>query len=106
MSALETLNLFVIAQISFRGGLLQSSHIDNKTIFYITLEQSIVGLADLLNGDQFDVRGNSILGAEVKHLLGFPDTTAGGTAQAAALHDPIEARDSGGLLPGADQCHW
>src|SRR5260221_10475411 len=91
--------------ISFRGSLLQSGHIDDKTIFYITLEQPIIGLVDLLNGDQFNVRGNSILGAEVKHLLRYPDTAAGETGQAAALHNQIEARDWGRLLRGAHQRH-
>src|SRR5258706_795832 len=90
---------------SFRGSLLQSGHIDDKTIFYITLEQPIVGLVDLLNGDQFDVRGNSILGAEVQHLLRFPDTADGGAGQAAALHNQIEASDWGRLLRGAHQRH-
>src|ERR1700676_3445850 len=115
--ALETLNLFVIAHptreprawrrngISFRGSLFQRSHIDDKAIFYIALAEPIVGLVDLLHGDQLDVRCNSILGAKVQHLLGFPDTADGGTSQATALHQQVETVDCGRLLRRANQGH-
>src|SRR5579872_837197 len=90
---------------SLRGSLLQSSHINHKAIFHVALDEPVVGLVDLLNGDQLDVRGDSVLSAEVQHLLGFADAADCGTGQAASLHNQTEAIDWRWLWRRADQGH-
>jgi hypothetical protein len=39
----------------YRRNLFQRSHIDDEAIFYVALEEAIVGLVDLLDGDPLDI---------------------------------------------------
>src|SRR5437016_3027076 len=48
---------------------LQRRHIDHEPIFHIALQHALVGFVDLLDGDHFDVRDDSVFSAEVQHLL-------------------------------------
>lgn len=41
--------------------------------FHITSDDPFIGFVDLLNGDQFDVRLDLVLRAEVEHVLCFFD---------------------------------
>src|SRR5271170_1404654 len=62
-----------------RGGIVQRllglerSHIDREAILHVGLEQTLVGFIDLLDGDDFDVRDDVVLPAEVEHLLSLGD---------------------------------
>ena len=65
--------------------LAQRRVIDHKAIFHIALEHALVGFIDLLNWISSMSADDSLLGAEVEHLLGFGDAADGGTRQAAAV---------------------
>src|SRR4029077_16717807 len=49
-----------------------------------------VGLVNLLNWDQLDVRGDAMLSTEVEHFLCFADSANSGTGQLTALHQQTE----------------
>lgn len=42
------------------------------------------GFVDLLDGNVFDIGGDAVLAAEVKHLLGLPDAAEGNRQLSAA----------------------
>src|ERR1700677_4504994 len=65
----------------------ERSHVDGETVLHIRLEQSLVSFVDLLDGDDFDVGGNVVLSAEIKHLLSFGDTADRRTGEAPATYD-------------------
>src|SRR5712692_355505 len=52
----------------------ERSHVDGEAVLHIGLEQSLVSFVDLLNRDDFNIRGDVVLSAEIEHLLGFKDT--------------------------------
>ena len=55
----------------------ERSHVDREAVLHIGLEQSVVGLVDLLDWDDFDI-GSDVMGpAKIEHLLGFGDTANG-----------------------------
>src|SRR5580698_8677389 len=63
----------------------QRGHIDHEAIFYVGLQEPVIGVVDLLDGDDFDVGGDVVFAAEVEHLLSFGDASdrrAGETAAA------------------------
>src|ERR1700722_5992400 len=68
-------------------GLLQRSHVDHEPVFPVALEQAVVGFVDLLHFDHLDIRIDSLLGAEIEHLLGFGNAADGGAREAAPAHD-------------------
>ncbi len=53
--------------------LLQRRHINHKAVLDVPFQQTLVGLVDLLNFDQFDIGGEAVIGAEIEHLLSFPN---------------------------------
>src|SRR4030095_5846051 len=55
--------------------LRQRRHIDHEAVLDVALEHPCVRLVDRLNRDQFDVRDDVLLGAEVEHFLRLPDST-------------------------------
>ena len=63
---------------------------------YLTslFEETLVGLIDLLDGDDFDVGGDVVLATEVEHFLGFGEAANGGAGEAAAAKDEVERRRS------------
>src|SRR4030095_10087023 len=71
--------------------LLQPSHVDDEAVFHVTLEQSLVGLVDLLSPDHFHVRGDIALGAEIEHLLGLAGTANAGASDLPPLRQ--QAKD-------------
>jgi len=50
---------------------LQRSHIDHKTIFYVTLFHTLIGRRNVLYVDHFNIRYNIVLGTIVQHFLGL-----------------------------------
>jgi hypothetical protein len=81
----------------------ERSHIDREAVLHIGLEQSLVGLVDLLDGDDFDIGGDVMCPAKVEHLLGLGDTADVRAGEAAAAHDEAEGRDAQGLRGSADK---
>src|SRR5580658_2803859 len=81
----------------------ERSHINGEAILHIGLEQSLIGLVDLLDRDDFDIRGDVMCAAKVQHLLGLGDAADGRTGEAAASHNKAEARDGKGLFRCADE---
>ena len=59
-------------------GLFEAGHVDYEAVFYVALQEAVVGFVDLLDGDYFYVAGDVVLAAEVEHLLGFGDAADGG----------------------------
>ena len=72
---------------------LQRRHVDGEAILYIRLEEPLVGLVDLLDRDDLDLRGDAVLPAEVEHLLGLGDATNEGSGEALAAKEKTEGRD-------------
>ena len=62
---------------------MQRCHINNEAIFHVALDQAIVSLIYVLNGDEFDIRSDVMLAAEIQHFLGFFDTANQGAAETA-----------------------
>jgi hypothetical protein len=52
----------------------ERSHINGESILYISSGESVVGLVDLLDGDDFYVGCDVMFAAKVEHLLGFCNT--------------------------------
>jgi len=53
--------------------LLQRRHIDHESKLHIAPEHSFVGFVNLLDRDQFDLRLDLVLRAEVEHFQGLLD---------------------------------
>src|SRR6266478_7888155 len=73
--------------------LLQGCHIDDETVLHVAFQQAFVGFVDLLHPDQFDIRGNAVIGAEIQHLLGLPNPPDPGTGQLVPSKNETERRD-------------
>src|SRR5215469_1846316 len=80
------------------------SHIDRESVFHVLLYESVVGLVDLLDGDDFDVGGYIVLAAEVEHLLGLGDASNERAREAATAEDEVEGSDWHRLLRYPDEC--
>jgi len=52
-----------------------------KRYFTSLFSKAFVGFVDLLHPDQFDIRGNAVIGAEIQHFLGLPNPPDPGTGQ-------------------------
>ena len=68
-----------------------------KRYFTSDLSHAVVGFVDLLDRDDFDVRGDVVLAAEVEHLLRLGDAANGRARQAAAPDDEGEGADGSGF---------
>ena len=53
------------------------SHINGEAILHIGLEQSVISLVDLLDGDDFYIGGDVMFATKVEHLLRFRDAANG-----------------------------
>jgi len=51
----------------------ERGHINREPVLHIRLEQPLVSFVDLLDRDDFHIRGDVVLSAEIEHLLGFAD---------------------------------
>src|SRR5208282_6465839 len=86
-------------------GLLQRSQVDDEAVLYVALEQAFVGLVDLLNRNQLDIRDNSVVSAKIQHFLSLAQAADGGAREAATLHKQVEGRHRCGFRWGAHQDH-
>ena len=84
--------------LRFEGG-----HVDGEAVLHVGLEQSLVGLIDLLDGDDFDIGGDVVLTAKVQHLLGFRDAANGRSGKAAPSKEKAKGSDGERLLWRADE---
>src|SRR3984957_14080477 len=57
--------------------LLQRGVVDDETVFHVAFQEALVGFVNLLDADHFNVCGDSVLRAEIQHLLGFADSADG-----------------------------
>src|SRR4051794_37064822 len=73
---------------------LERCHIDRESVLHIRLEQPLVSFIDLLYGNDFDVSGNVVLTAEIKHLLGFDNSADIRPGKAPTTHDQGEGIDA------------
>src|SRR6266487_3312027 len=81
----------------------QRSHVDREAVLHIRLKQSLVRFVDLLNGNDFDVGGDVVFAAEIKHLLRLCDSANGRTGKTASSHDQAKRRDVEWLCRSTDQ---
>ncbi len=47
------------------------SKVNHEPIFHVAFDHARIGVVDILDADDFDVRGNAVVTAKVEHLLGF-----------------------------------
>src|SRR5437868_423756 len=73
---------------------LQRRGIDDEAVADVRAEHPLPRLVDLVGGDDLDLGGDAVLGAEVEHLLGLADRADGRPGERAALHDQREDRDA------------
>ena len=60
---------------------------DDEAVFHVALHQTIISLVNLLDGDEFDVGSDVVLGGEIQHLPGFVQATNGGATEIATPKD-------------------
>src|ERR1700743_1168270 len=77
---------------------LQRSHIDREAILHIRLHQPVISLVHLLDRNDLNIRGEIVLPAEIKHLLGLGNPTDRRTRKTAPSEEQIERRNSQRLL--------
>ena len=66
------------------GGDSETGHFDHEPVAHIALQHPLVGSVDVVHRDQFDVRYETMLGAEVEHFLRLANAADEGTGDAAA----------------------
>ena len=59
------------------ASLFEARDVDDEAIAHVVLEHALVGLVDLIDRDHLDIGGDSLLAAEVEHLLRLVDPTNG-----------------------------
>src|SRR2546427_7455672 len=94
-----------LSQLLLQEPLLQRRHINHEAVLHIALRQPFIGLVNVLNFDQFNVRGDAVLGAEIEHLLRFANASNGGTRQTVSPNYQIEGSHWSGFLRRAYQRH-
>src|SRR3954453_18357701 len=75
--------------------------VDDEAVADVGGQNALPGLVDLFGGDDLDLGGDAMLGAEVEHLLGLADRADGRAGEAAALEQQREHRDRQRLRRGA-----
>ena len=79
------------------------SHINGEAILYIRTGQSVIGLVDLLDWDDFYVGSDVVFAAKVEHLLRFSNTPDERAREAATLEQKAKGRDGIRLVRCADE---
>src|SRR5258706_10186666 len=59
-------------------------YIDHEQIFHIAFSEPLQHFVDLAHLDEFDVRGDVVLGTKLQHFARFTRPSAGGTCDAEA----------------------
>src|SRR5690348_5945332 len=68
-----------------------AAHVDDEAVADVVLEQSLIGLVDLVHGDELDLGVDVLLGAEIEHFLGFRNAADGRAADGAVPPDEVGA---------------
>ena len=50
---------------------IQSGHIDDKAVFHVAFDGAVIGFVHFFHCDHFDIAGDVVLAAKIKHLLRF-----------------------------------
>jgi hypothetical protein len=53
--------------------LFQAGDVDDEAIAHVALDHALIGFVDLADGDHLDIGRDTVVGAEVEHLLGLAD---------------------------------
>src|SRR6516225_139581 len=85
--------------------LLQRGIVDDEAVFHILLQQTVIGLVDLLYADLLDVRRDAVLAAEIEHLLRLAYAANRGTRQAPSAEEQVERIDGQRLFRRSHQAH-
>jgi hypothetical protein len=83
--------------------LLQRCHVDDEAVLHVTLGKPLVRVVDLLDLDDLDVRRDSLVRAEIEHLLRLADPADSRACQAVAPEQQIECGDRKRLRRSAYQ---
>jgi hypothetical protein len=89
--------VFVALAISAQGG-----HVDDEAVFHVSFNDALEGFVDLLDGNDFDVGGNSLLRAVVEHLLRLSHAPDDRPGPAAAFEEEMAGEDDGRLVGETD----
>src|SRR5262245_9679910 len=81
----------------------EGRHVDGEAVFHIGFKQPVVSIVYLLHGADFDMGGDVVLAAEVKHLVGFRDAANGRSGKAAPSKEKAKGRHGEGFLWRADE---
>lgn len=76
-------------------------HVDEETVLHVGLQDTFMGLFDLLDRNEFHIGGNVVTPAEFEHLLGFSDAADGSSGEAASGRDLTERCNRKRCLVGA-----
>src|SRR6266566_7510225 len=70
--------------------------VDHEPVAHVAALHACIGVVDLLDGDDFYVRDDLVLGAVVEHLLGLGNPADVGTGEALVPEDERARADRGG----------
>ncbi len=65
---------------------LQKGYVDDKTAMHIAFDGAFIHPVNALNGNHFDIGGNAVRGAVIKHFLGFGQAANSRIGQSATLY--------------------
>lgn len=63
----------VAAHLSSPDLTAEGGAVDNEAVFHVAFNHSLPGLVNLIAANQLNIGDDAVLGAEIKHLLGFRD---------------------------------
>src|SRR5690606_18485468 len=81
---------------------LDGGGVDDEPVAHVAVDHPVVGVVDLVGGDDLDLGADAVLGAELQHLLGLGDAADHGTGQRAPERGQMEAAQGGGVLRHAE----
>ena len=61
------------------ASVFQRGHINNKAVFYIAFQYTLIRFIDILDFNHFYFGSDSMIAAEIEHLLCFDDATNEGS---------------------------
>src|SRR6201996_4734477 len=83
--------------------LLEGFVVEDEAVLDVVAEDAVVGFVELVVGGELDVGDDTLVGAEVEHLLGFFHAANGGACEGAAVRKQREWRDGERLVGEADE---
>lgn len=83
----------------------ERGHIDHETIADVALDDTLVGLIYLLDGNKFDIAEDTVTAAEIEHFLGFLNSADQRTCQMPTAPNQIESVNGRRFFGNAQKHH-